>query len=170
MHRRWRRKTRCSACMDLWSVKKSVKNWQTYNFFRRSLKDKVDAYISKFCSASGMKIYYVNLDHKPLFLHWKHFHKFCDRLSTLCCAHPVTGWCFSKFFERMILCNSLLWSCEMTGKSGLTYQEATDSERAARKTLSAVPKEVSQNWYRWSKIYPQVTCLPSCSMRLGSDF
>ena len=45
----------------------------------------------------------------------------------------------------MILCNSLLWSCEMTGKAGLTYQEAADSERAARKSLNAVPKEVSES-------------------------
>ncbi|XP_043204988.1 bromodomain adjacent to zinc finger domain protein 1A-like [Amphibalanus amphitrite] len=51
---------------------------------------------------------------------------------------------YDKFFERMILCNSLLWSCEMTGKSGLTYQEAADSERDARRSLSAVSKELKR--------------------------
>ena len=46
----------------------SVKNWQTYDVFRRSPKDKVNAYISKFCSASGVNIYSVNLDHETTFL------------------------------------------------------------------------------------------------------
>ena len=63
--------------------------------------------------------------------------------SDLCVVLTLYLFC-SKFFERMILCNSLLWSCEMTGKSGLTYLEAADSERAARRSLSAVPKEVRQ--------------------------
>ena len=46
----------------------SVKNWQSYDVFRRLPKDKVNAYISKFCSASGVKIYSVNLDHETTFL------------------------------------------------------------------------------------------------------
>ncbi|XP_037072213.1 bromodomain adjacent to zinc finger domain protein 1A-like [Pollicipes pollicipes] len=51
---------------------------------------------------------------------------------------------YDKFFERMILCNSLLWSCEMTGKSGLTYQEAAESERAAKRSLNSVQKELKR--------------------------
>ncbi|XP_071081443.1 bromodomain adjacent to zinc finger domain protein 1A-like [Haliotis cracherodii] len=47
---------------------------------------------------------------------------------------------YEEFFERIILCNSLVWSCCITGRSGLTYQEALDSEEKARKNLSAFPK------------------------------
>lgn len=39
----------------------------------------------------------------------------------------------------MILCNSLVWSCKLTGRSGLTYQEAIESERHARKRLAEFP-------------------------------
>jgi bromodomain adjacent to zinc finger domain protein 1A len=48
--------------------------------------------------------------------------------------------CCRKFFERVILCNSLVWSCGLTGRSGLTYQEATESEGHARKRLSDFPE------------------------------
>jgi bromodomain adjacent to zinc finger domain protein 1A len=34
----------------------------------------------------------------------------------------------------------LVWSCELTGRSGLTYQEAEESEEAAKKRLSSFPK------------------------------
>lgn len=47
--------------------------------------------------------------------------------------------CFRKFFERMILCNSLVWSCSVTGRSGLTYQEAEESEEKALKQLASFP-------------------------------
>jgi len=40
---------------------------------------------------------------------------------------------YDQFFERIILCNSVLWTCSLTGRSNLTYQEALDSERRARK-------------------------------------
>jgi bromodomain adjacent to zinc finger domain protein 1A len=32
-----------------------------------------------------------------------------------------------------------VWSCELTGRSGLTYQEAVESERHARKRLAEFP-------------------------------
>lgn len=35
-----------------------------------------------------------------------------------------------EFFDRFLYCNSLIWTCEKTGKSGLTYQEALESEQA----------------------------------------
>lgn len=47
------------------------------------------------------------------------------------------------FFERTIMCNSLVWSCSLTGKSNLTYQEAVDSEKKAIKTVSDIPFAVS---------------------------
>uniref|UniRef100_A0A4W3GM20 Bromodomain adjacent to zinc finger domain protein 1A n=1 Tax=Callorhinchus milii TaxID=7868 RepID=A0A4W3GM20_CALMI len=43
------------------------------------------------------------------------------------------------FFERTILCNSLVWSCAITGKPGLTYQEALESESRARQNLQNFP-------------------------------
>ncbi|NXW30253.1 BAZ1A protein, partial [Phaetusa simplex] len=47
---------------------------------------------------------------------------------------------FSDFFERTILCNSLVWSCAVTGKPGLTYQEALESEKKARHNLQSFPE------------------------------
>ncbi|KAG7277750.1 hypothetical protein CRUP_023038 [Coryphaenoides rupestris] len=44
----------------------------------------------------------------------------------------------SEFFERTILCNSLVWSCALTGKSSLTYLEAVESERRARQSLQSI--------------------------------
>ncbi|TSO25194.1 Bromodomain adjacent to zinc finger domain protein 1A [Bagarius yarrelli] len=46
----------------------------------------------------------------------------------------------SEFFERTILCNSLVWSCAVTGKPGLTYQEALESEKKAKLNLKSFPK------------------------------
>ena len=39
---------------------------------------------------------------------------------------------YEQFFERTILCNSLVWSCSVTGKSGMTYEEAVESEAKVR--------------------------------------
>eukprot|EP00058_Branchiostoma_floridae_P024695 XP_002610185.1 hypothetical protein BRAFLDRAFT_216893 [Branchiostoma floridae] len=47
---------------------------------------------------------------------------------------------YDEFFERTMLCNSLVWSCSLTGRSGLTYQEAVDSEDRARKVLETFPQ------------------------------
>ena len=44
-----------------------------------------------------------------------------------------------QFFERIILCNSLVWTCSITGRPGLTYSEALESEEKARKKLAAFP-------------------------------
>ncbi|KAG5857459.1 hypothetical protein ANANG_G00019690, partial [Anguilla anguilla] len=46
---------------------------------------------------------------------------------------------YDEFFERTILCNSLVWSCAVTGRPGLTYQEAVESERRARQSLQSFP-------------------------------
>ncbi|XP_042311899.1 bromodomain adjacent to zinc finger domain protein 1A [Sceloporus undulatus] len=47
---------------------------------------------------------------------------------------------YDDFFERTILCNSLVWSCAVTGKPGLTYQEALESEKKARQNLQNFPE------------------------------
>uniref|UniRef100_A0A8C3QLV6 Bromodomain adjacent to zinc finger domain protein 1A n=1 Tax=Cyanoderma ruficeps TaxID=181631 RepID=A0A8C3QLV6_9PASS len=47
---------------------------------------------------------------------------------------------YDDFFERTILCNSLVWSCAITGKPGLTYQEALESEKKARHNLQSFPE------------------------------
>ncbi|XP_077118877.1 bromodomain adjacent to zinc finger domain protein 1A [Ranitomeya variabilis] len=49
---------------------------------------------------------------------------------------------YDEFFERTILCNSLVWSCSFTGKSGLTYQEALDSEKKVKKSLLNFPEPI----------------------------
>ncbi|XP_076834125.1 bromodomain adjacent to zinc finger domain protein 1A isoform X2 [Brachyhypopomus gauderio] len=46
---------------------------------------------------------------------------------------------YEEFFERTILCNSLVWSCAVTGKPGLTYQEALESEKKAKLNLKSFP-------------------------------
>jgi bromodomain adjacent to zinc finger domain protein 1A len=49
---------------------------------------------------------------------------------------------FREFFERTILCNSLVWSCSLSGRSGLTYQEAVESEDNMRKQLGKFPESL----------------------------
>ncbi|KAL5008235.1 hypothetical protein ScPMuIL_013816 [Solemya velum] len=46
---------------------------------------------------------------------------------------------YEEFFERVILCNSLVWSCSVTGRAGLTYQEAVECEEKALKHLATFP-------------------------------
>uniref|UniRef100_A0A8C8I5R7 Bromodomain adjacent to zinc finger domain protein 1A n=1 Tax=Oncorhynchus tshawytscha TaxID=74940 RepID=A0A8C8I5R7_ONCTS len=46
---------------------------------------------------------------------------------------------YDEFFERTILCNSLVWSCAVTGKPGLTYLEALESEKRGRRSLQSFP-------------------------------
>lgn len=46
--------------------------------------------------------------------------------------HELTNEIFTShdaFFDRFLYCNSLIWTCSRTGKSGLTYREALDSEQ-----------------------------------------
>ncbi|GAB0088714.1 Bromodomain adjacent to zinc finger domain protein 1A, bromodomain [Sergentomyia squamirostris] len=45
-----------------------------------------------------------------------------------------------EYFEHVMLINSMLWTCSLTNKSGLTYTEALDSEKAARETLENFSK------------------------------
>lgn len=49
---------------------------------------------------------------------------------------------FSEFCQRIILVNSMVWSCAMTGKSNLTYAEALQSEESAKKSLKDFPVEL----------------------------
>ncbi|KAL1447653.1 hypothetical protein MTO96_028455 [Rhipicephalus appendiculatus] len=46
---------------------------------------------------------------------------------------------YDEYFARVILCNSLVWTCSLTGKPGLTYQDALSSEEHALKVLSTFP-------------------------------
>ena len=61
---------------------------------------------------------------------------------------------YEQFFERTILCNSLVWSCGVTGKSNLTYDEACDSEAKAKKRISNLPKALKKGvlWLTHHKI------------------
>ncbi|XP_019767062.2 bromodomain adjacent to zinc finger domain protein 1A isoform X2 [Dendroctonus ponderosae] len=49
---------------------------------------------------------------------------------------------YHDFSERMFLCNSMVWTCSMTGKSGLTYVEAEESEKHAIECLKAFPNQL----------------------------
>ncbi|XP_022659521.1 bromodomain adjacent to zinc finger domain protein 1A-like isoform X1 [Varroa destructor] len=47
---------------------------------------------------------------------------------------------YDDYFARVILCNSLVWTCSLTGKSGLTFQDAQESEEAARQWVRVFPR------------------------------
>uniref|UniRef100_A0A182YH52 Bromodomain adjacent to zinc finger domain protein 1A n=1 Tax=Anopheles stephensi TaxID=30069 RepID=A0A182YH52_ANOST len=56
-----------------------------------------------------------------------------------------TGEIFSNYedyFHRVMLISSMVWSCAMTGRPNLTYSEALESEKAARKLLKTFPAAV----------------------------
>ena len=50
----------------------------------------------------------------------------------------------SEYFERTILCNSLVWTCSLSGKSGLTYNEALHSEDIAIQSLKSFPQVIER--------------------------
>ena len=41
-----------------------------------------------------------------------------------------------------MLCNSMVWCCELTGRPNLTYMEALESESRARRCLANIPQLV----------------------------
>uniref|UniRef100_A0A2H1VPS5 Bromodomain adjacent to zinc finger domain protein 1A n=1 Tax=Spodoptera frugiperda TaxID=7108 RepID=A0A2H1VPS5_SPOFR len=49
---------------------------------------------------------------------------------------------YEEYCERIILVNSMVWTCEMTGKNNLTYSEALHSEKTARRALKDFPMEL----------------------------
>ena len=48
------------------------------------------------------------------------------------------------FFERVILCNSLVWTCELTGHPRLTFQEALQCESRAQEQLETIPAHLAK--------------------------
>uniref|UniRef100_A0AAG5DLK4 Bromodomain adjacent to zinc finger domain protein 1A n=1 Tax=Anopheles atroparvus TaxID=41427 RepID=A0AAG5DLK4_ANOAO len=56
-----------------------------------------------------------------------------------------TGEIFSSYedyFHRVMLISSMVWSCALTGRPNLTYAEALESEKAARRLLKTFPDAV----------------------------
>ena len=51
---------------------------------------------------------------------------------------------YDEYFERTILCNSLVWTCSLSGKTGLTYSEALESEQRVRKAISSFPQALER--------------------------
>lgn len=51
---------------------------------------------------------------------------------------------YEAFFERIILCNSLVWSCAITGRSGMTYQEAVECEDKAKRHLATFQESLQR--------------------------
>ncbi|XP_014602713.1 PREDICTED: bromodomain adjacent to zinc finger domain protein 1A isoform X3 [Polistes canadensis] len=49
---------------------------------------------------------------------------------------------YNEFCERIILCNSLIWSCSITGRTGMTFEEALQCEENAKKSLKEFPMEL----------------------------
>lgn len=55
---------------------------------------------------------------------------------------PLTNEIFTSyddFFQRQIALSSMVWTCSVTGKTGLTFEEALESEKNAQETLSTYP-------------------------------
>ncbi|XP_055524953.1 bromodomain adjacent to zinc finger domain protein 1A isoform X2 [Wyeomyia smithii] len=46
------------------------------------------------------------------------------------------------YFHRVLLISSIVWSCSITGKPNLTYAEALESEKQARKVLKSFPHAI----------------------------
>uniref|UniRef100_A0A4Y0BHR4 PHD-type domain-containing protein n=1 Tax=Anopheles funestus TaxID=62324 RepID=A0A4Y0BHR4_ANOFN len=46
---------------------------------------------------------------------------------------------YDDFFNRTMLLSSTVWSCAMTGRSNLTYTDALESERSAKRSLTTIP-------------------------------
>lgn len=58
---------------------------------------------------------------------------------------PLTDEIFTShdaFFERSILTNSLVWTCSVSGKSPLTYEEALESESQSKILIQTFPKSM----------------------------
>ncbi|EEB13984.1 bromodomain adjacent to zinc finger protein domain 1, baz1, putative [Pediculus humanus corporis] len=49
---------------------------------------------------------------------------------------------YEEYCQRVISCNSLIWTCAITGKTNLTYQEALSSEQNALKSIKDFPLEL----------------------------
>ncbi|EFN82387.1 Bromodomain adjacent to zinc finger domain protein 1A [Harpegnathos saltator] len=49
---------------------------------------------------------------------------------------------YNEFCARIILCNSLIWSCSITGRTSMTFQEALECEENAKKSLKEFPMEL----------------------------
>ncbi|XP_053597367.1 bromodomain adjacent to zinc finger domain protein 1A isoform X1 [Microplitis demolitor] len=49
---------------------------------------------------------------------------------------------YNEYCERIILCNSTIWSCSITGKTNMTYEEAVACEENAKKSLKEFPMEL----------------------------
>ena len=47
-----------------------------------------------------------------------------------------------EFFERVIVCNSLVWTCGVTGRPGLTYAEAIACEKKALAIIDRFPEHL----------------------------
>lgn len=48
----------------------------------------------------------------------------------ICCILTIV--IFRDFFQRQIALSSMVWTCSITGKTGLTFEEALDSEKNAQ--------------------------------------
>lgn len=49
---------------------------------------------------------------------------------------------YEEYFHHVVLISSIVWTCEITGKPNLTYAEALESEKAARKLIRSFPPAI----------------------------
>ena len=91
-----------------------------------------DSTLSTYLHAlAGVIRMYINIKLFVKYAHFLHFHHF----SYVCFESSCR-----KYFNRHFLCNSLIWTCELTGQANLTYSQALQSEKEARKVMDSLPE------------------------------
>lgn len=83
-----------------------------------------------------------SFDRVFLYRHVRHFPR-CRHVSAVLVIH-FFSFRGRAFFERIILCNSLVWSCAITGRSGMTYQEAIECEEKAKRHLATFQESLQR--------------------------
>lgn len=78
---------------------------------------------------------------------------------------------YEKYLEHFALKSRPLWMCRYTGKSGLTYSEALDSETQSEAILESFPE--SWKYFIFSLIQHctkvRIKSVHSCSVRLSRN-
>lgn len=82
------------------------------------------------------------LNKKPLELH-RYNKKLKDDAEVFYCKSTNEIFeDYEEYCQRVISCNSLIWTCAITGKNNLTYEEALASEQNALKSIKDFPPEL----------------------------
>uniref|UniRef100_A0A2P2HYB3 Bromodomain adjacent to zinc finger domain protein 1A n=1 Tax=Hirondellea gigas TaxID=1518452 RepID=A0A2P2HYB3_9CRUS len=51
---------------------------------------------------------------------------------------------YDEYWERLVLCNAMVWTCELTGRPNLTFQEALDCEAKGTKFVASISQSLKR--------------------------